>query len=314
MPAPTVQDRARMLLSILHLLAEKKTIPLEELATSLNVSIDGLSDDLMLLACCGVAPYDPLGLTPIVIEDGNVTMWGDLPALDKAVRLSAPEARALAAALQYAGIDPEDRLVGKLLEAGATAELESREELDRVLRTSSEDTHISEAFMATSRALVEHRVLAIEYAGSTDAEPRARAVEPVQLLCERGVWYLHAYCRDANAPRTFRVDRIVSATVTSESAPDRGLTAIGTPFTTEGLPVARLRFVDAATYDAREWPYSRVVQRDGGGLVIELPYAGTGWVARQVTAHLGGVEVVEPIEMRAAVARYARELAGGSAS
>lgn len=299
--------RARRLLSALHMLSERRRIPLGEFADSLGASPAELTADLSLLSMCGVAPYDPWALTPIGVEDGWVEMWGAPPALDAAVRLSAPEARALAAALQYAGIDPDDPLVSRLLDAAATSELDSKTELARLLRTSDEDSSISDAMMDAALALTTGKVLSIEYA-RTGEPPRRRDVEPLQLLCERGVWYLHAFCRDAGAPRTFRIDRIVSSAVTEDDAPKRDLKPTGRSFVAEGLPTARLRFSDPAEYDPRDWPYSSAIP-DGGGIVVDVPYAGTGWISRQVVSHLGAVEVLAPDEVRDAVADYAREQA-----
>lgn len=305
--------RARRLLSALHLLSERRRIPLDEFAETLGASPAELTDDLSLLSMCGVAPYDPWALTPIGVDDGWVEVWGALPALDAAIRLSAPEARALAAALQYAGIDPDDPLVSRLLDTAATTELESKKELARVLRTSDEESTISDVMMSASLALTEGKVLAIEYARTGDESPRRRDIEPLQLLCERGVWYLHAFCRDAGAPRTFRIDRVVSAVVTDDDAPKRDLKPTGKSFVAEGLPTARLRFANPADYDPRDWPYS-TARPDAGSVVVEVPYAGTGWISRQVVSHLGAVEVESPDEVRDAVAEYARRQASGVAA
>ena len=48
---------------------------------------------LAKLACCGVAPYTPDVLLPLYLEAGSVVVWGELPALDRAVRLSAAESK-----------------------------------------------------------------------------------------------------------------------------------------------------------------------------------------------------------------------------
>jgi predicted DNA-binding transcriptional regulator YafY len=44
----------------------------------------------------------------------------------------------------------------------------------------------------------------------------------------------------------------------------------------------------------------------GGGIIVEVPYAGTGWLARQVVARCGGAEVLAPQEIRRAVAELAQ--------
>jgi predicted DNA-binding transcriptional regulator YafY len=110
--------------------------------------------------------------------------------------------------------------------------------------------------------------------------------------------------------RTFRIDRVRGADVTGEEfelvasvSPDTAVTA----FAPEGLPVARLRFSAGEPFVEREWPGGRVVSEEPDGATIaEVPFAGTGWIARRVVARLGAVEVLEPAEIRAAVAEIAR--------
>ena len=54
-----------------------------------------------------------------------------------------------------------------------------------------------------------------------------RDVEPLGLLWGSPGWYLLAWCRLRGAVRGFRLDRIRSARLTDERAPDRGDRAAG---------------------------------------------------------------------------------------
>jgi predicted DNA-binding transcriptional regulator YafY len=84
-----------------------------------------------------------------------------------------------------------------------------------------------------------------------------------------------------------------------------------TAFAPEGLPVATLRFAAGEPFIAREWPGGRIVSADeaDGSTLAEVPFAGTGWIARRVVARLGKVEVLAPKEVRDAVATLAGEIA-----
>ena len=83
---------------------------------------------------------------------------------------------------------------------------------------------------------------------------------------------------------------------------------MGAAFTPAGLPTARIRFSAGEPVSDREWPGMRVVETlADGAIVVEVPYSGTDWIARQVAARLGAAEVLEPAEVREAVVR----LAGG---
>jgi predicted DNA-binding transcriptional regulator YafY len=70
------------------------------------------------------------------------------------------------------------------------------------------------------RALIESRALEIAYRDA-DGRETIRTVEPGGLVGTRAGWYLAAWCRMREAPRAFRVDRIVRATLTSEVVPAR---------------------------------------------------------------------------------------------
>lgn len=77
-------------------------------------------------------------------------------------------------------------------------------------------------------ALRGRRVLVIGYRDRHGAGSRRR-VEP-QLLARTGDrWYLVAWCREREAPRWFRWDRIEDAALTPETAPPRDPALFGTP-------------------------------------------------------------------------------------
>jgi predicted DNA-binding transcriptional regulator YafY len=77
---------------------------------------------------------------------------------------------------------------------------------------------------AIDRALLERRVLRIEYR-DPKGERTTRDVEPSVVLGGRGgLWYLVAWCRLAGEVRVFRLERIGSAVVTDERYPDPGET------------------------------------------------------------------------------------------
>jgi predicted DNA-binding transcriptional regulator YafY len=302
-------DRARRLIALLGRLREGTRVPLGVLAAEFDATPAELASDLETLSVCGVAPYSPMELVPVLVdeEEGTVEVWGDVPAMRGPVRLSAAEAGALAAALAAAGFEADDPLVAKLLSA-ASADFDA-ETLARTLRASASH-HNPAVFEAAAAAIAQHEVLAIAYQREGAVEPGLRRIEPLQLFAERGVWYLSAWCRKAGAHRTFRLDRIRGVEPTGEefdpSAHDA--TALGAvAFSAKGLPSARLQFVSGEEFSEREWPGAWMAQeKPDGSLVVEAPFAGTDWIARRVLARLGRVEVLEPPFLREAVAELAR--------
>jgi predicted DNA-binding transcriptional regulator YafY len=285
-------------------------MPLATLAAELDTGPAELASDLETLSVCGVAPYSPMELVPVLVDEdeGTVEVWGDVPAMRGPVRLSAAEAGAWAAALAAAGFEANDPLVAKLLSA-ASADFDAKT-LARTLRASASH-HNPAVFEAAAAAIAQREVLVIAYQREGAVEPSLRRVEPLQLFAERGVWYLSAWCRKAGAHRTFRLDRIRALEPAGEEFDPAAhdATSLGAvAFSGKGLPSARLRFVSGEEFSEREWPGARMAEEEpDGSLVVEAPFAGTDWIARRVLARLGRVEVLTPHSLREAVATLARE-------
>ena len=301
-------DRARRLIALLGRLQSGTRTPLAALAAELDTTPAALASDLETLSVCGIAPYTPMELVPVLVDGDMVEVWGSVPAMRGPVRLSAAEASALVAALSAAGFAADDPLSAKLL-AASSADFDA-EQLGRTLRTSSA-RHDSATFEALAAGVAAHEVLAIAYQREGAVEPTLRRAEPLQLFADRGSWYLSAWCRSAGALRTFRVDRIRAVEPTAETFDPamRDATSLRrSAFVADGLPTARLRFVAGEEFSEREWPGARLAEQCGdGSLIADVPFGGTEWLARHVVARLGRVEVLAPAEVRDAVIAVARE-------
>jgi predicted DNA-binding transcriptional regulator YafY len=78
------------------------------------------------------------------------------------------------------------------------------------------------------QGLAQRRVVVLRYRDSSGAAGR-RAVEPQLLARASDHEYLVAWCRERDALRWFRVDRIEAAELTSEAAPRRNPVTLGAP-------------------------------------------------------------------------------------
>ena len=305
MAKQTSTDTARRLIALLGPFQNEAEIPLATLAEKVGVSPAQLADDLTTLSVCGVAPYYPDMMVDVFVEDGIVEVVTPLPAIKGAVRLSAAEAEALSAALAAAGFSANEPLTEKLL-AASSAGFDA-EGLARTLRTETA-AHDSGVFEAIAGAIAANEALAITYQRDGAATPSARTIEPHRLIADRGAWYVSALCRSAGEARTFRVDRIRTVKTTGEHFAPVAREVVVTAFTGEGLPVARLCFAPGAPFIEREWPGGRVIESaEGSSTLADVPYGGTGWISRAVTARLGEVSVLAPAEVREAVRALARE-------
>ena len=77
-------------------------------------------------------------------------------------------------------------------------------------------------------ALASRRVLSLAYVDENGTESHRR-VDPQMLAHGFGHWYLVAHCHERDAIRWFRLDRIVSAHLTSQESIDRPIADIGVP-------------------------------------------------------------------------------------
>jgi predicted DNA-binding transcriptional regulator YafY len=148
------------------------------------------------------------------------------------VSLTPEEAAAVAVALAaqpdgpYAsdGRAALEKVLGVLEpDAGQRARL-----LATSLWVSAEADHAAEVRSVVEQAVTHHRVLGLRYRDGKGSTSR-REVEP-QLLARHGRhWFLVAWCRERQAMRWFREDRIESVEMSGETAARRDLTDVGTP-------------------------------------------------------------------------------------
>jgi proteasome accessory factor C len=304
-PATT---RALRLLTMIPFLRERRAISLTELAAAVGSDVATVADDLTVLSLCGGDERDPGQLVGVYVEDGVAQVFADMPALDRPVRLTPGEARALTAALQTIGVDAGSPLVQRLAEfassAGEPAAIAS------TLRASFAQGGQAAVIAALDLAAEKGVTARIGYVSAQSGET-SRDVRPHALYRWRDTWYLVAHCETAGEVRTFRVDRITSVESTGRHFERPvGLDVSASPLPDlDGLPRACVRFSsDAPDLNDREWPGATFERGTDGSVTASVPYAGTSWIARKVVARLGDAVVLSPPGLRATVAETAREL------
>jgi len=77
--------------------------------------------------------------------------------------------------------------------------------------------------MAIQEAIMNHRVLQIEYFSRTEATLTERYIEPLGLLYSDGAWYLNGWCRLREDFRVFRLERIESLVRTDKTFEPRSI-------------------------------------------------------------------------------------------
>ncbi|MFL5884856.1 MAG: helix-turn-helix transcriptional regulator, partial [Thermoleophilaceae bacterium] len=126
----------------------------------------------------------------------------------------------------------------------------------------------------------------------------------------------HAWDPAKDEPRSFRLDRIKSVTVTDDSfEPREGVEpdVRGWPRTGE-VPASRSARVWISPERARWAREDRRVTAElaDGAVIVDINYAGEDWLARQILEEAGDAVVLEPEDARLAVLHAAEALAGAA--
>src|SRR3954451_20753294 len=232
----------------------------------------------------------------------------------KPARLLPLEAKALVAAIDLLGDHiPEGSLASAREKIVAALGRDPAQDGLQITTASGDDSDIASV---VTRAIAGHRLIEIEYYKENEDEFTKRRIEPYFLLNGQEGWYVHAWDPAKDEPRSFRLDRIKSVTVTKESfEPREGVEpdVRGWPRTGQ-VPTSRAARVwispDRARW-AREDRRVTAELRDGA-VIVDIHYAGEEWLARQILEEAGDAVVLEPEEARLAVLHAAEALAGAA--
>jgi proteasome accessory factor C len=228
-------------------------------------------------------------------------------------RLLPLEAKALVAAID---------LVGNHLPEGSLEEARKKvvdalghDPVAEGLQITAAKGDDSDIARVLSQAIADRHLVKIDYyKENEDEETKNRLIEPYGLMNGPEGWYVHAYDPKREDSRSFRLDRIKAVHPTGdEYEPREGmeLDVSGWPSTGE-VPDARNARVWISPERARWARETRNVVEElkDGALVVDLPYAGTQYLAREILKEAGDAAVLEPEEARVAVLAAAEALAG----
>lgn len=293
-----------------------RSAPIAEVARKLGVTKEEVVSYVNTLLLCGKPPFTPGDYLEITVDGGRIRLELD-QSLGKPVRFTAQEALAVSLALSHlrataaAGVAAVAEAA--LAKIGARLSEDVREEVRAVehrFAIESEDG-AGERLAILERAAEERRVVEIEYFTKSRGELATRRVHPYLLAQHVGWWYVIAHDEAKNALRTFKLERVRSARLTTERftvdpsfdpAPWR---AAGEQlFVSEGgeVQTARIRFhPPLSTLLA-----SKKELAGDGTAIREIRYVSPEGLASYVLGFGPAAEVLEPADLRRAVADAAR--------
>lgn len=306
------QDKLAFLLALVAYLKEHDRVPVAQAAEQFGVSPQQVRDAVHLLVVSGVPgasnAYLPGDLFDIAWDDFELRdeiVLTNLVAIDETPRLSAREASALIAGLQYLSSLP-----------GAAEGVSVAALMDKLTRGASaapqgvavEAGSADETLQVIREASAAKVQLGFEYRNAK-GERRTHRVDPLRVDAHDAERYLRAWDHDSDSLRTYRVDRMSQPVLLPQATGDHAdaahiadslfeASADDLEVTLEVVPAALPLLGEYLTDDSE--------QTEVGGLVrVTVRVAHFHGLKRLVAAMSGLVAVVAPGEARAAVHDWA---------
>ena len=309
--------RADRLVAILLLLQTRGRVTAAEVAAELEISERTARRDLDALGVAGLPVYSQPG------RNGGWRLAGggrtDLSGL------TAAEARALFLVAGASSATPEVKAALRKLvralpaefresaEAAATAVVVDPVGWDRPTRRPRPPEHLD----AVQRAVVEGEQIRLGYV-ARDRASTTRVVHPLGLATKGSSWYLVA---DTDAGlRTFRVDRVTAVERTGDGVVrpdgfdlDEAWALIADEVDRRRAPLRVRALAEPGSVPMLRWILGTRVRigpaGDDGRVEVELRGHNPDAIAGEIAGLGAGIEVLEPEEVRARLARIASELA-----
>ncbi|HLP78468.1 MAG TPA: YafY family protein [Candidatus Paceibacterota bacterium] len=305
----------RMLATIL-LLQSRRVIKAEDIAAHFEISLRTVYRDVAALGEAGV---------PIVAEAG--VGYGLLKGYSiPPVMFTAEEASAL-----FLGGELVEQLTDPSLQAQVRSALlkirsvlpqNQRDHLDRLKQATAlfiappKAKAESQAVLTQIQgALVQQRILTLDYRASGREEVTRREVEPLGLVYYSDHWHLIAFCRLRRDYRDFRTDRIIQLSVSGRAfQPHTGFSVRDYVESwcdkTQGVEVKVKFSLRAAERARRSWFAGLISEkRTKDGVVMTFPVGALEWITGWLLSFGTEVEVIAPGELRELLAEQAAMIA-----
>ena len=231
---------------------------------------------------------------------------------DRPARLLPVEAKALVAAIDLIGEHiPEGSLTSAREKIVAALGEDPMEQGLQVARAGGDDSGVARQI---SDAIVENKLVELEYYKENEDDLVKRKVEPYALTNGREGWYVASFDPTRDGMRHFRLDRIKQATVTDETFEPRPevdpAAEVDGWLRTGEVETSRSARVWVSPERARWAREARrvVEERSDGAVVVELSFAGVDWLVREILKEAGDAAVLEPKDAREAVREAVKRL------
>ncbi len=290
-------------------------VSMAEIRERLLISDEELREDIDVLNVVNFGGGSYVLYAEILEDTGEIEVDPEPYSdnFDRPARLLPVEAKALIAAIDLIGEHiPEGSLSSARAKiVAALGEDPMEQGLQVAHGRSADDPDVARRI---SRAITAHRLIELDYYKENEDEFSLRRVEPYALVNGREGWYVATFDPEKGEMRHFRLDRIRRAEVTKERFEPRPevdpAAEVDGWMRTGEVSASRTARLWISPERARWARESRRVLREGrdGAVVVELGFAGIGWLVREVLKEAGDAAVLEPEDAREAVLAAAARL------
>ena len=299
----TAITRTARALDLVPFVIEHPGISVEDLAQEFGVTTAQMVSDLSMIFMCGLPGYSTLELIDLSYDDGFVSII-DPQVLDKPRNLSKSEIISLNLALDsLASLRTEDDpllsairvLQGKLQKTIADAvphiPVIQRSELKSPLLPLCEE------------AVKSGSGLAISYVSASSDQHTERIILPESIHSENGYLYLRAWCYLTESTRTFRLDRIMSATAVPVSQLPQ---SDKSPTSTEHFKATLKISHEAKYFYEQNKSLLTIESQDEDSIVVTIQLSDSEWLTRTLMGYGAAITVLAPADLAAEVRRRAQ--------
>lgn len=241
------------------------------------------------------------GLVDIDFEDKDSIFVSDAKALDRPVKLSEYEAASLLGGLHY--LEQFPNVVDSQIVAGLMRKIQQAlPNVDSPISVIAAPISENVRFVI-NEAIVTGKSVEIKYAGITKDDVSVRVIDPVSTYSQEDFTYLKSWCRNSQAWRNFRLDRILEAKVRMDSA--------NIPIDAEQIDAKREYL---ATIELDKAYYGQLDQVDivnfkeymWHAVEVQIRVYSRDWLVSMILASGGRVKAIEPPDLIFALVERAR--------
>ena len=303
-------DHLPRLLALVPWLLSHPDSSVSEVAREFEVTESQIRADVNLLWMCGLPGYGPGDLIDVEWRGDRVTL-SNAETIERPLRITPDEALALIAALRALSGVPGivstaaiDRALAKLESAAGGVPA-----ADKVI-VAAMSTANPEVVTTITDAVAQSRRVHLRYWVPARDEATERDVDPIRLFTSDAAAYLSGWCHAVEDLRTFRLDRVLGATLLDDpiDVPDEVRarafdSELFTPSPEDRLVTFSLDA--AARWAADYYQCESVEERGDGGLVVKLRCRDDAWARRLALGLAGVAQLTDPPEL----ARQVRDAA-----